>query len=217
MFMILQFIVFVCTCTCFIYLVVLFVVYLFFVYLSSIVLLFFVFFFKQKTAYEMPISDWSSDVCSSDLERIAVDEIDQPQACREAVSRCAVNLGDDAVAVNQAAQAGAWFDDLGLADLPCAFERWQRPICELQIGNDALRIDGIGRERRAPGLEIAAVVIEREHALAHAGQADQRQRLCIVANHALQAMFVAAVGDMQNLFGLQRSAETGRRQQRQWW
>src|SRR3546814_5457919 len=27
------------------------------------------FFFKQKTAYEMRISDWSSDVCSSDLER----------------------------------------------------------------------------------------------------------------------------------------------------
>src|SRR3546814_2631541 len=30
------------------------------------VLLFF--FFKQKTAYEMRISDWSSDVCSSDLQ-----------------------------------------------------------------------------------------------------------------------------------------------------
>src|SRR3546814_7487607 len=27
------------------------------------------FFFKQKTAYEMRISDWSSDVCSSDLGR----------------------------------------------------------------------------------------------------------------------------------------------------
>src|SRR3546814_3321309 len=27
----------------------------------------YVFFFKQKTAYEMRISDWSSDVCSSDL------------------------------------------------------------------------------------------------------------------------------------------------------
>src|SRR3546814_8757808 len=27
----------------------------------------FVFFFKQKTAYEMRISDWSSDVCPSDL------------------------------------------------------------------------------------------------------------------------------------------------------
>src|SRR3546814_9193320 len=29
------------------------------------------FFFKQKTAYEMRISDWSSDVCSSDLVRIS--------------------------------------------------------------------------------------------------------------------------------------------------
>src|SRR3546814_4945274 len=28
-----------------------------------------VFFFKQKTAYEMRISDWSSDVCSSDLRQ----------------------------------------------------------------------------------------------------------------------------------------------------
>src|SRR3546814_8775099 len=27
------------------------------------------FFFKQKTAYELRISDWSSDVCSSDLKR----------------------------------------------------------------------------------------------------------------------------------------------------
>src|SRR3546814_15935112 len=30
------------------------------------------FFFKQKTAYEMRISDWSSDVCSSDLLGLAV-------------------------------------------------------------------------------------------------------------------------------------------------
>src|SRR3546814_2978239 len=29
--------------------------------------MFIIFFFKQKTAYEMRISDWSSDVCSSDL------------------------------------------------------------------------------------------------------------------------------------------------------
>src|SRR3546814_11470796 len=32
-------------------------------------------FFKQKTAYEMRISDWSSDVCSSDLD----DEADRPR------------------------------------------------------------------------------------------------------------------------------------------
>src|SRR3546814_20335524 len=34
-----------------------------------IVLFIFFFFFKQKTAYEMRISDWSSDVCSSDLQQ----------------------------------------------------------------------------------------------------------------------------------------------------
>src|SRR3546814_1450876 len=37
---------------------------IFFIRLSCIF-----FFFKQKTAYEMRISDWSSDVCSSDLSR----------------------------------------------------------------------------------------------------------------------------------------------------
>src|SRR3546814_8790554 len=34
-------------------------------------------FFKQKTAYEMRISDWSSDVCSSDLQRILQDTADK--------------------------------------------------------------------------------------------------------------------------------------------
>src|SRR3546814_4039542 len=43
----------VCICLCFLFLL--------------CCLLFF--FFKQKTAYEMRISDWSSDVCSSDLSR----------------------------------------------------------------------------------------------------------------------------------------------------
>src|SRR3546814_5511980 len=35
----------------------------------------YIFFFKQKTAYEMRISDWSSDVCSSDLRRRVRDSI----------------------------------------------------------------------------------------------------------------------------------------------
>src|SRR3546814_4841803 len=35
--------------------------------------MYFFLFFKQKTAYEMRISDWSSDVCSSDLLRDPVD------------------------------------------------------------------------------------------------------------------------------------------------
>src|SRR3546814_3885324 len=36
-------------------------------YLCLVFIMLFCFFFKQKTAYEMRISDWSSDVCSSDL------------------------------------------------------------------------------------------------------------------------------------------------------
>src|SRR3546814_1978651 len=38
----------------------------------------FVFFFKQKTAYEMRISDWSSDVCSSDLVQIGGYRVGKP-------------------------------------------------------------------------------------------------------------------------------------------
>src|SRR3546814_1539712 len=36
---------------------------------------YFFFFFKQKTAYEMRISDWSSDVCSSDLAESCCDAL----------------------------------------------------------------------------------------------------------------------------------------------
>src|SRR3546814_6363976 len=49
------------------------VLYMMFLIMSILDLLFYLcycvvfFFFKQKTAYEMRISDWSSDVCSSDL------------------------------------------------------------------------------------------------------------------------------------------------------
>src|SRR3546814_2243834 len=41
---------------------------------DSIYIVLYFFFFKQKTAYEMRISDWSSDVCSSDLRAPRDDE-----------------------------------------------------------------------------------------------------------------------------------------------
>src|SRR3546814_19091718 len=41
----------------------------------------FFFFFKQKTAYEMRISDWSSDVCSSDLIEELRKRVDTPCPC----------------------------------------------------------------------------------------------------------------------------------------
>src|SRR3546814_3741392 len=61
-------------------------------------------FFKQKTAYEMRISDWSSDVCSSDLigvkaghrprQRIVRDGVDGPEIAL-ARSKPARSLGHD--------------------------------------------------------------------------------------------------------------------------
>src|SRR3546814_14074503 len=53
--------------------------------------MFFFFFFKQKTAYEMRISDWSSDVCSSDLgacldtrpsAALGMNEVGRARKCR---------------------------------------------------------------------------------------------------------------------------------------
>src|SRR3546814_4655356 len=56
-----------------------------------------VFFFKQKTAYERRISDWSSDVCSSDLMKVAAllsafDATDvSDDACKHGNSLCVTN------------------------------------------------------------------------------------------------------------------------------
>src|SRR3546814_10610121 len=47
------------------------------------------FFFKQKTAYEMRISDWSSDVCSSDLVHHAGGVLDAFGEPQDAVERYA--------------------------------------------------------------------------------------------------------------------------------
>src|SRR3546814_3720707 len=59
-------------------------------------------FFKQKTAYEMRISDWSSDVCSSDLRR------DHRLACRLDHIEQRVEIG--------AARGLAEFADVGAGD-----------------------------------------------------------------------------------------------------
>src|SRR3546814_195480 len=59
----------------------------------------FFFFFKQKTAYEMRISDWSSDVCSSDLDGGRGDRaaaVHPPRARRQFVERVAIEPGGNA-------------------------------------------------------------------------------------------------------------------------
>src|SRR3546814_3744185 len=48
----------------------------------------FLFFFKQKTAYEMRISDWSSDVCSSDLKMARMTSVSYGNQIISKKSRC---------------------------------------------------------------------------------------------------------------------------------
>src|SRR3546814_9636352 len=59
--------------------------------------LYFFFFFKQKTAYEMRISDWSSDVCSSDLR--VVDDLAQRDRPALLLARPAQDAERDRAAV----------------------------------------------------------------------------------------------------------------------
>src|SRR3546814_5692665 len=69
-------------------------------------------FFKQKTAYEMRISDWSSDVCSSDLIAAANAGQDrQRRALRHAAKRKRLRPGgDEEVAATRRGQPPAHFN-----------------------------------------------------------------------------------------------------------
>src|SRR3546814_18379285 len=49
-----------------------------------------IFFFKQMTAYEMRISDWSSDVCSSDLDAVIVTANKRVENVREVAAALSV-------------------------------------------------------------------------------------------------------------------------------
>src|SRR3546814_5298151 len=64
----------------------------------------FFFFFKQKTAYEMRISDWSSDVCSSDLDQ--QHGVAEHVAVEHALLREALGAGGNDVLLAQLVEEG---------------------------------------------------------------------------------------------------------------
>src|SRR3546814_8048811 len=65
------------------------------------VICFLFFFFKQKTAYEMRISDWSSDVCSSDLTACpASSHLERPRE-RRAASQEKLSSGGEGLVIDR--------------------------------------------------------------------------------------------------------------------
>src|SRR3546814_1645899 len=115
-------------------------------------MLLFFFFFKQKTAYDMRISDWSSDVCSSDLEAV-------PAAERLGVVRGVGVIGGH----------------VGAHDA-CGVARDVEPGAELVLGThagDAFAADAV------PG---AVIVADEAACLCHVfleiGRASCRERVC---------------------------------------
>src|SRR3546814_15516029 len=94
------------------------------------------FFFKQKTAYEMRISDWSSDVCSSDLlavfpqhREFAPDHL-QPFV----LGKQALHVGNARPAIGAGVIKELDEDDIAVSGAcPCAFER---SFDRLAVGGD---------------------------------------------------------------------------------
>src|SRR3546814_3350945 len=102
------------------------------------------FFFKQKTAYEMRISDWSSDVCSSDLVAAREGRAYEPVT---AVGQHNAGVVERAGLRQYIERGTEWLRDMGqriagrlhdvAASLSGAVERDRREAAEVQLAREA--------------------------------------------------------------------------------
>src|SRR3546814_3752456 len=101
------------------------VVFVWCVYLRSVCF----FFFKQKTAYEMRISDWSSDVCSSDLFGVAATDAHVHDHAVKAFLSLPGG-GRRAIADRAAAVSGAGLGDHGFQPLQIGRASCRDRVCQ---------------------------------------------------------------------------------------
>src|SRR3546814_5647745 len=116
-----------------------------------------VFSFKQKTAYEVRISDWSADVCSSALLGLALIAEDEERRCLSGRNRSRKL-------------------DPGLASI---VERPERPPCRPVSGNLVIEVqlrDVDGGGDRPGRLRLHALACQREQFVLRIGPAHSRHR-----------------------------------------
>src|SRR3546814_19251096 len=95
--------------------------------------MFIFFFFRRKTAYEMRISDWSSDVCSSDLLGVTVDAALSVAAAADP-SEAPVSASD----VSAASSAGSALGAAGCAESAKSTERGAARLDERRVGKECV-------------------------------------------------------------------------------
>src|SRR3546814_1444214 len=131
------------------------------------------FFFKQKTAYEMRISDWSSDVCSSDLCRPPA-KTPPPLLCDAAVGVGVVVLQRQGTERHVAGDAGAAADP-GI-ELDAATVQLDEALHQREAEAGA----AVPRLQRA-ALELAEHAVAVGVGNANAGIGDLQQHLAVAA------------------------------------
>src|SRR3546814_5490855 len=126
-----------------------------YVYFLCIVCMFF-FFFKQKTAYEMRISDWSSDVCSSDLlDQVVVADLKGGSNDVLTYSSAAAGVDGSIRTRNAEAQVNvryehqfSWNDDLADQDVISGLAKGR-----VSLARDALSLEGGAIDRKSTRLK----------------------------------------------------------------
>src|SRR3546814_16472362 len=104
------------------------------------------FFFKQKTAYEMRISDWSSDVCSSDLV-VQIDLVGTAQDRHRIVDHHHVlAVGAMGRAVGMIVERGGLADEQAVV-----FGKPGKIVLGDRIDFDAQFLAGIDKDRKSVG------------------------------------------------------------------
>src|SRR3546814_8334941 len=118
------------------------------------------FFFKQKTAYEMRISDWSSDVCSSDLavysdadaKALHVREADEAVHIGPSPARESYLIGDRIIAAAKVTGAQAIHPGYGFLSENAAFAQAVLDAGLIWIGPNPASITAMGLDRKSTRL-----------------------------------------------------------------